>query len=55
MFSKRLDKDIRIGPVSLDEFGELIHVLKSPANIRTKAIPKDSRSSREPGIPGREN
>jgi hypothetical protein len=45
MFSKRLDRDIRIGPVSLDELGELIHVSKSPAHISPKALRKDSRST----------
>jgi hypothetical protein len=43
MFSKRLERDIRIGPVSLDELDEFIHVSKSPGNTSPKSIPKDSR------------
>jgi hypothetical protein len=27
MFSKRLERDIRTGPVALDEWEELIHIL----------------------------
>src|SRR5450759_2110425 len=44
IFSKRLERDIRIGPVSPDERGKLIHVSKSPGNTSPNAIPKDSRS-----------
>src|SRR6185369_8419987 len=39
MFSKRLERDIRIGPVSLDERVELIHVTKSPRHISLEASP----------------
>src|SRR5450759_2465293 len=44
IFSKRLERDIRIGPVSPYELGKLIHVSKSPGNTSPNAIPKDSRS-----------
>src|SRR6266516_2363384 len=37
MFSKRLERDMRMGPVSPDERGELIHVLRFAAHLSGKA------------------